>query len=151
MQLLEESEYLRELDLSWSKLSLMQWRKFMHVIKDNRQLVNLNISYNKILELQPDPTDPEPLSNDSWQLTPKNQDTLNCLKTFIKYNLHLVSLNLDNTGMSSQAIAYVIGLLRRSQALRCLHLSANEGITPELSEWARQRIRAKDKVEFNVI
>lgn len=49
-QLLEESENLQELDLSWSKLSLMQWRRFMNVIKDNRRLVNLNISYNRILE-----------------------------------------------------------------------------------------------------
>lgn len=79
----------------------MQWRKFLHVVKDNRKLVNLNISYNKILELQPDPTDPVPFSNESWKLTARNQDIVNCLKTFIKYNLHLVTLNLDNTGMSA--------------------------------------------------
>ena len=99
IKFLEESEYLQELDLSWSKLSLMQWRKFMLVVKDNRQLINLNISYNKILEMQPDPTDPVPFSNESWALTPKNQEIVQCIKDFIKYNLHLVTLNLDNTGM----------------------------------------------------
>ena len=86
----------------------------MFVVKDNRQLTNLNISYNKILEMQSDPTNPVPFSDESWKLTKRNLEIVDCLKTFIKYNLHLVSLKLDNTGMNSQAIAYVIGLLRRS-------------------------------------
>ena len=124
----------------------MQWKKFLHVIKDNRRLVTLNISYNKILEPQPNPTSSEPFSDASWNLTPRNQDIVNCLKSFIKYNLHLVTLNLENTGMNQQAIANIAALLRRSQAIRCLHLSANEGITPELVAWIRERIHAREKV-----
>ena len=72
---------------------------------------------------------------------------LDCLKDFIKYNLHLVTLNLENTGMNQQAIAYVVGFLRKCQALRCLHLSANEGITVKLTDWIRDRIHAKIKSE----
>jgi hypothetical protein len=42
--------YLEDLDLSWSKLPPSSWRKLLAVIKENRKLVSLNISYNKILE-----------------------------------------------------------------------------------------------------
>ena len=96
----ETSEYLQELDVSWSKLSIFQWRKFLNIIKNNRQLISLNISYNKILEPQNDPTNSVPGSDDSWMLSAFNKEILNCLKSFIKYNLHLVSLNLENTGMN---------------------------------------------------
>mmetsp|Transcript_33978 Transcript_33978/g.41913 ORF Transcript_33978/g.41913 Transcript_33978/m.41913 type:complete len:144 (+) Transcript_33978:688-1119(+) len=122
----------------------------MHSLRDNRNLVCLNISYNKILEPQADPTG-KPFSNESWELSKFNQDVVNCLKTFIKYNLNLVTLNLENTGMNAQAIALVASLLRKSQAIRCLHLSANEGISAELTEWVRKRVHATDKIEPNNI
>ena len=69
------------------------------------------------------------------------------MKSFIKYNLHLVSLKLENTGLNPATIVSIASLLRRSQAIRCLHLSANEGITPELCEWIRKRIHAVEKIE----
>ena len=33
---LKESEYLKELDLSWSKLPPTSWKKLLHVIAENR-------------------------------------------------------------------------------------------------------------------
>ena len=47
---LKHSQFLRELDLSWSKLNPHSWKKLLVVIKENRQLTSLNIGYNKILE-----------------------------------------------------------------------------------------------------
>ena len=76
----------------------------MKILKQNRQLELLNISYNKIMETQLECTG-EPFSNESWDLTPKNQEIINCLKEFIKYNLHLVSLKMENTGLSPPTIA----------------------------------------------
>mgnify|MGYP003904736935 CR=1 FL=1 len=56
IQFMQTCGHLQELDLSWSKLSLLQWRNFMLAVKDNRQLVSLNLSFNKLLEDQPLPT-----------------------------------------------------------------------------------------------
>ena len=53
INLLEQSEYLSELDLSWSKLKPAHWKKFLAVIKENRQLSVLNLSHNKLLEDNP--------------------------------------------------------------------------------------------------
>ena len=50
---LKESDHLKELDLSWSKLPPTSWKKFLAVVADNRQLATLNISHNKVLEDQP--------------------------------------------------------------------------------------------------
>lgn len=70
-----------------------------------------------------------------------------CFKDFIKYNVYLVHLNLENTGLCEPAILLIVPFLRKSQALRCLHLSANECITPEIVEWTRKRIHAKAQKE----
>ena len=47
---LKESEHLKELDLSWSKLPPTSWRKFLAVVSENKSLAALNLSHNKILE-----------------------------------------------------------------------------------------------------
>jgi len=90
-------------------------------------------------------------SNATWHLSPNNHEVMNFFKNFIKYNLHLVSLNLDNTGLNPQTLIVLAGLLRRCQAIRCLHMSANEGVTPAVVSWIRSRIQAKDKIETKPI
>jgi len=50
INLMGESKYIKELDLSWSKQTVATWRRFLLAIKDNRQLESLNLSYNKILD-----------------------------------------------------------------------------------------------------
>ena len=64
-QYLRESDSLRELDLSWSKLPPSSWRKFLAVIKTNRTLTSLNISHNKILEDQPKVVKKKPIVEES--------------------------------------------------------------------------------------
>jgi len=44
--------------------------------------------------------------------------------------------------MIEPAIKFIVPLLRKSQALRCLHLCANEGISPKMVDWVRNRIHA---------
>ena len=160
IQYLRESESLRELDLSWSKLPPVSWRKFLAAIKDNRTLVSLNISHNKILEDQPkvfkkkqnktieaeeeekngSPERPEEEkkqgdseSNENNTLSQRNMETILNFKDFVKYNCYLVCLNLENTGLTSPAITFLSSLLTRAQSLRCIHLCANEGVTPEIA------------------
>ena len=121
------------MDLSWTKLRPECWLSFLTVVKENKSLVSLNISHNKILESQPKPT-PKEIETNTTKLTKHNEKVLSCFKDFIKYNIHLVSLNLENTGLTEPAVAYLGSLLRKSQGLRCLHLCANEGITPAVVE-----------------
>ena len=45
--------------------------------------------------------------------------------------------------MIEPAIKYFAALLRKSQALRCLHLCGNPGISDNLLIWLRARIHAK--------
>lgn len=65
-------------------------------------------------------------------LSERNNETLSNFKDFIKYNCYLVSLSLENTGLNAPAITFITSLLTKAQSLRCLHLCANEGITPEI-------------------
>lgn len=73
-----------------------------------------------------------------------NFEVMSCFKDFIKYNTYLVHLDLTMTGLIVPAIKYVSALLRRSQALSCLHLCGNKGLTDEIFEWIKTRIRAKE-------
>ena len=77
------------------------------------------------------------------ELSDFNKEVVECFKDFIKYNVNLVHLNLEKTGLSEPAIKYIAALLRKSQALRCIHLCGNEGLSPELIEWVRERVHAK--------
>lgn len=53
------------------------------------------------------------------------------------------------TGLIEPAIKYIVALLRKSQALSCLHLCGNKGImkagkvNKELKKWVKSRIKAK--------
>ena len=72
-------------------------------------------------------------------------------KDFMKYNVYLVTINLENTGLIEPAILFIASVLTKSQGLRCLHLCANEGITPGVLEKIRVKIKAKDPVAPLVI
>ena len=76
------------------------------------------------------------------ELSARNMDMMLCFKDFVKYNCYLTSINLENTGLIEPAIRFLVAILRKSQALRCLHLCANEGINPEVVAWTRNRIKA---------
>lgn len=142
---LKQSEHLRELDLSWSKLPPTSWRKFLAVIAENRQLAALNLSHNKLLEDQPRPTRDMLQAGAKLELSARNAEAVGCFKDFIKYNIHLVTINLENTGLTEPAILFIASLLTKSQALRCLHLCANEGVTPQILAQVHDRIRAKER------
>ena len=45
-----ESEYLEELDLSWSIVVKGSWPKLFQALKTNRTLRDLKIGYNQFLE-----------------------------------------------------------------------------------------------------
>lgn len=48
----QESEYLRDIDLSWSIIMPSYWLSFLEVISQNRTLTGLTLSFCQILEDQ---------------------------------------------------------------------------------------------------
>ncbi len=46
----QESESLKDLDLSWSSVRPVQMLKLLKVIEQNRTLANLSLSHNLLLE-----------------------------------------------------------------------------------------------------
>ena len=49
----EDSRRLRELNVSWQCLRPASFNRLLSVVRENRNLVSLNISWNKFLEDQP--------------------------------------------------------------------------------------------------
>ena len=70
---------------------------------------------------------------------------LSCLSTFIKYNTYLVHLDLRNIGLNESGIKYIASFLTKSQALQCLHLGGNAGVTQEIVNWVCERIKGRMK------
>lgn len=119
--------------------------KLLKVIEQNRHLVSLTLSYNYLLEDQSIKlTNAEIEAGETEvKLSPFNLEVMNCFTDFIKYNRFLAHLNLERCGLIEPAIRYITPLLRKSQALTCLHLCNNEGLNNETIQWIRQRIHAK--------
>jgi len=89
--------------------------------------VSLTLSHNPILEDQKTELTVEQIvaGQVEVELSSFNLGVVTCFKDFIKYNQVLNHINLENTGLIAPAIKYLSSLLRKSQALRCLHLCGN--------------------------
>ena len=85
------------------------------------------------------------------ELSKFNLEVVTCFQDFIKYNPQLYHLNLERCGLIDPALKYIVALLRKSQALRCLHLCGNVGLSPELIEWIRLRVHAKPSRPQNIM
>jgi len=64
-------------------------------------------------------------------------------KLFVKYNPHLVTVNLESTGMAANVVKDFGHILTRAQGLRCLHLGGNVGVTEESIKYLAKRIKGK--------
>lgn len=76
-------------------------------------------------------------------LSPYNEELLDCLAQFIKYNTYLVHMDVSNCGLIEPAIKYLAAFLTKSQALQCLHLDQNEGINEKVIRWICKRINGR--------
>ena len=142
---IRESEHLQEVDLSWSMVRPQQMLKLLKVIEGNRKLTNLTLSHNLLLEKQVTELTEQQRQDGltEVELSPFNAAVVVCFKDFIKYNAKLNHLNLERCGLNEPALKYIAALLRKSQALRCLHLCGNPGLSREVIEWMRARIHAR--------
>lgn len=120
---MQESRFLKELDLSWCRCDHSSLVKFINTLRDNRQLTHLNLSWNVILELGSSERSKQ--TEQSNEMTAANLAIMDCFKQFIKYNPKLVELDLSNTKLTNTAIIYLCYCLRRASSLKTLHLCGN--------------------------
>ena len=59
---------------------------------------------------------------------------MNLFKEVLEYNLNLISLNLDFTGLFKSFLYELISNLHLSETLRCIHLSGNIEISEAYKE-----------------
>ena len=60
-------------------------------------------------------------------------------------------LDLRNVGLTEAGIKFISSFLNKAQALQCLHLGGNEGVTQEVINWVCERIKGRMKgPEINV-
>ena len=145
VEFISGSPLLKELDLSWSGVRPSLMLKLLQAISVNRFLTQLSLSNNVLLEEQPTSLTAQQIIDEKTEveLTSFNLEVITCFKDFIKYNIFLVHLNLEHCGLIGPAIKYIAALLRKSQALRCLHLCGNTGVNDEMVEWVKTRIHAR--------
>ena len=120
--------------------------KLLREIRENSSLESLSLGYNQILEEQPTVLTDDQIESGQTEveLSEFNMEVISCFKNFIKYNTYLIHIDLTMTGLIEPALKFLTALLRKSQALRCLHLCGNIGISPKLIHWIYRRIHAKE-------
>ena len=142
-----KSYRLRELNVSWQCRRPPAFHDLLKVIKDDRQLVSLTLSWNIFLEEQPiRPTEKQKKRGCTYApLNKVNTKILDCLVEFIKYNTNLLHLDLSNCGLIEVAIQYLVSCLKKSQALQSLHFDGNPGLCKEIIDWVVERINGVPK------
>ena len=84
-------------------------------------------------------------------LSARNVEILDCLAQFIKYNTYLVHLDVSNCGLIEPALKYLTSFLTKAQALQCLHLDNNEGVSPQMIDWICERVNGRmNRNEVNI-
>ena len=80
---------MQEIDLSWSVVVKGSWPAFFEVLGTNRSLRDVKVGYNQLLESQSYKLTAEQIEAgmELAPLTPKNEQVMEGLKQFMKYNV----------------------------------------------------------------
>lgn len=149
VEFLDNTQYLRELDLSWTVIRENQWPLLLAAVKDHSSLRMLNISHNLLLEKQsfvPSQRDRKRGLTEA-PLTKHNAAVMQNFVDMLEMNHNLISLNLDYCGLFRQALNMLISNLHLSDTLQCIHLSGNMVIEAEFLDWIRETIPCKQPIE----
>jgi hypothetical protein len=101
----------------------------MEVLKLNKKLMSLNLSFNTIFEGKAE------------------QALADSMCHFIKRNRYLTHLNLTATNINAVCLLKIGKALRRSCSLQSIHLCENPGINEETITQIRDVIHGKDQDE----
>ena len=83
------------------------------------------------------------------------QETLDNLGKFIKYNKSLQELNISHCQIKFNLLRELLSCLRRSKSLLVINVNGNPGVTDELRHFIHEKIHCKedpyDLERFNYI
>ena len=146
IEYVETSTTLQELDISWSMVRPQIMMKLLRVIRQNRDLTCLSLGWNELIDEKEQghflTLKQKQEGMTEVALTEFNQEVLDCLSDFTKYNAKLIHLDLQKTGLSEPILRYFGKILRRAQSLRAIHLCGNPGLSVGLVEYLQERIHA---------
>lgn len=115
IEVIKTQRTLTSLDISWNALLPNQLKGLLQVLSTNRKLQNLNLSWNNISDAQA-----------------TEKDILfvgNTIGRIIKHSRTMQHIDLTGTGLGTEIIKEIGNAMRKSRALACIHLSGNPGLT----------------------
>lgn len=130
---IEENNYLRELDITWSGVKLASYEKLIDSLATNNKLSSLTLKWNCIMEKQEQCAASRSLELKKEQpmLTPRNSKIIKNLSYFIKFNQRLVFLDLSNCGLNQLAIIQIVRACKKAVSLKSINLSGNQSSSSE--------------------
>ena len=167
---LENSDSLETLDISGNDLRPMHFVKLLKVIAFNKTLHNLNLSWNKLLDMggidenkhfldqyftkmsineliENNMTNHfiyrETLDNIKMKEIP--QLVIESICNLVRYNLSIQSINLDATGLPTHVLVGFVPGLRHAKSLLCFHLAQNPGINTRVKDYYRDRLKIEPR------
>ena len=92
---------LKQLDISWNKISTKQMTKFLETLKGNFHIISLNIAFNPV----------------------SKTDNIKPLEWFIRQNYSLQYLDLSGVLQTPLQVQRVVKKFKKSQSIISVHLS----------------------------
>ena len=130
---MQRSRELEELVLSGNSMVPNQMDMLMQVIRHNKKLVQLNISFNNMIEAFS--------GNNLKRVIETESRVKEQLHSFLRGNKKLIHLDLTATNLSEEAILYILPAIKRTKSLQGIHLSGNPGVTDDVKGMIRRMLK----------
>ena len=117
---------MTDLDISWNGLLPQAIRPLVSLLRSNRKLSFLNLSWNCLREHKNLGIDDKEMIQDPEK--DEDFETISSLCALIKYSSKILQLDLSQTGLSREMLLEFGPALRKAKSLLSLHLSGNPGI-----------------------
>ena len=121
----------------------------LEVLRGNKKLKYLNLSYNNLVSQSATPTDAyasnfgntletiaeegaspnqQPHTSNNSRLTNQQAQVVDCIAKFIRRNRNLIHVNLEATGLTYHMIKELLVSIKLSRSLQAIHLCGNPGV-----------------------
>ena len=143
---MERSRELEELVLSGNSMIPIQMDMLLQAIRKNKRLVQLNISFNNMIDGFS--------GNNMNKVLETEIKVKSHLRSFLRNNKKLIHLDLTATNLSENAILHILPAIKKTKSLQGIHLSGNPGVTEKVKEKARKLLKTnpnESKRLFNLV
>ena len=77
-----------------------------------------------------------------------NKNILKQFTEILEMSQNLVHLNLQYTGLFKTAVKFLVSNLHLSESLKCVHLCGNVDIDEEMTDWVKQTVVTKTRLDL---